>query len=103
MLIEWLKKVFGTGGTSSQAAKKRLQFALVYDKFEMTEDTLERLQADIVNVISKYFVIDQKELKLNIRHQGETSALVMNTPIQSARITRKSRHQPTQAAQAAAR
>ncbi|MBU2489634.1 MAG: cell division topological specificity factor MinE [Proteobacteria bacterium] len=105
MLNEWFKKITGRRDTSSQAAKKRLQFALVYDKLEMTEDTLARLQADIVAVVSKYFVIDQANLKLDIRHQGETSALVMNTPIRSARITRRQRPQQQQSkpARAAAR
>jgi cell division topological specificity factor len=67
-------------------AKKRLKLALVYDKMEVSEEMLRNLHQDIVDVISKYFEIDQNNLKLDIRRTDEDlSALVVNTPILSAK------------------
>lgn len=66
---------------SSSEAKKRLQFALVYDKLEINENTLKDLQNDIIQVISKYFEIDRKALNLEIQKGDDISALVFNTPI----------------------
>ena len=66
---------------SSSEAKKRLQFALVYDKLEINENTLTDLQNDIIQVISKYFEIDRKALNLEIQKGDDISALVFNTPI----------------------
>lgn len=74
--------------TSKDVAKKRLQFALIYDQMEVSEDTLDHLQKDIVTVLTRYFVIDEKSLKLEICREDGASALVVNTPILRAMRTR---------------
>jgi cell division topological specificity factor len=66
---------------SKDVAKKRLQFALIYDQMEVSEETLGNLQKDIVGVLSRYFVIDEESLKLEICRDSGVSALVVNTPI----------------------
>lgn len=66
---------------SKDAAKKRLQFSLIYDKLEVNDTTLSDLQDDIVAVISKYFEIDKNALELKVKRDEDTSALVFNTPI----------------------
>ncbi|MGM0418994.1 MAG: cell division topological specificity factor MinE [Thermodesulfobacteriota bacterium] len=80
-------RLFGSSGkeSSRDIAKKRLQFALIYDKLEISDELLECLQQDIVDVISKYFEIDKDSLKLDIERQDDLSALVLNTPILSAK------------------
>ena len=85
MLSDLISKLFGKPETSKDAAKKRLKFALVYDKLEVSDDILKDLQQDIIDVISRYFEIDTKSLKLNISRSDDMSALVFNTPILSAR------------------
>lgn len=82
------KKLFGKNG-SKETAKKRLQFALVYDRLEVSDDMLQNMQNEIVDVISRYFVIDRKQLKLNITRQDDLSALVLNTPILSAKTRQR--------------
>jgi cell division topological specificity factor len=84
MINGFLHKFFGKTG-SKEVAKKRLKFALVYDKLEVSDQTLEELQQDIVRVITKYFEIDQNALKLDIQRSDDLSALVLNTPILSAK------------------
>ncbi|PIE75230.1 MAG: cell division topological specificity factor MinE [Deltaproteobacteria bacterium] len=79
-------KLFGVKKEPTKnIAKKRLQFALIYDKLEISDEILESLQKDIVGVISKYFEIDKDALKLDIERQDDLSALVLNTPIISAK------------------
>ena len=84
MLNGFIKKIFNKNG-SRETAKKRLQFALVYDRLEVSDDILQDMQQEIVAVISRYFVIDQKQLKLDITRENDLSALIFNTPIISAR------------------
>jgi cell division topological specificity factor len=88
MLNGFFQKMFAKSG-SKDVAKKRLKFALVYDKLEVSDTILEQLQEEIVAVISRYFEIDKKALTLDIERSDEMSALVVNTPILSA----KKRHQ----------
>ncbi len=84
-MIEGLfKKLFGKE-KSKDAAKKRLKLALVYDKLEVSDDLISKLQQDIVDVISKYFVIDKEAIKLDIKRSDDYSSLTLNTPILSTR------------------
>ncbi|MCP4022738.1 MAG: cell division topological specificity factor MinE [Desulfobacteraceae bacterium] len=80
MLKALLEKFTGQK-KSKDAAKKRLQFSLIYDKLEMNDTTLTDLQNDIVNVISNYFEIDKDSLELKVKRDHDVSALVFNTPI----------------------
>jgi len=84
MIAGLIKKLFAKE-KSKDAAKKRLKLALVYDKLEVSENLISDLQRDIVDVISKYFVIDKESIKLDIKRSGEYSSLVLNTPILSAK------------------
>ncbi len=68
---------------SKDVAKKRLKFALIYDKLEVSDDILNNLHRDIVEVISRYFEVDKESVTLDINRSG--SALVVNTPIISAK------------------
>ena len=87
MLNGLLEKFLGKN-KSKDVAKKRLQFALIYDQMEVSEDVLQELQKDVVKVISRYFVIDEASLKLDIQKDKDVSALVVNTPIIRAMRTR---------------
>ncbi len=70
---------------SKEVAKKRLKFALVYDKLEVTDNMLDNLQKELLEVISRYFEIDRSSMNLDIQRSDEYSALVFNTPILSAK------------------
>ena len=85
MFDDFFGKFFGKSGNSRETAKKRLKFALVYDKLEISGDLLSDLQRDIVEVISRYFEIDTSAIKLDIKRSDDLSALVLNTPILSAK------------------
>ena len=87
MFYKFFKKFHGQG-TQKDEAKKRLHFALVYDKLEINDSTLKELQSDIVGVISKYFEIDKDAINLEIQRDEESSALVFNTPILNVKRSR---------------
>ncbi|WP_232223780.1 cell division topological specificity factor MinE [Desulforegula conservatrix] len=80
-----VQRLFGKEPASKDVAKKRLKFALVYDKLEISDEMLQELQSDIIAVISKYFEIDKSSLKLDIQRSDDLSALVFNTPIIAAK------------------
>ncbi|MCF8074562.1 MAG: cell division topological specificity factor MinE [Desulfotignum sp.] len=80
-MLSGLLKRFTGKNNSKDAAKKRLQFSLIYDKLEVNDTTLTDLQQDIVDVISKYFEIDKDALELKVKRDDDVSALVFNTPI----------------------
>ncbi|KPA13167.1 Septum formation topological specificity factor MinE [Candidatus Magnetomorum sp. HK-1] len=71
--------------SSGGIAKKRLQFAIIYDKLEVSDNMLQSLHQDILNVISKYFEIDRDSLKIDIKPTDDLSSLVVNTHILRAK------------------
>ena len=70
---------------SGGIAKKRLQFAIIYDKLEVSDTMLQSLHHDILTVISKYFEIDRESLKIDIKPTEDLSSLVVNTHILRAK------------------
>ncbi|MGD9009982.1 MAG: cell division topological specificity factor MinE [Desulfobacteraceae bacterium] len=84
MLNDFIKKLFSRSD-SKDTAKKRLQFAIVYDRLEVSDDMLKDMQNEIVAVISRYLVVDQDQLKLDITRNDDLSALMINAPIISAK------------------
>ena len=90
MLNGWFRKIVGKKKDSKDVAKNRLKFALIYDKLEVSDEILNNLHKDIVEVISRYFEIDQEAFRLDIRRSDDLSALVVNTPILSAKHRRSS-------------
>jgi cell division topological specificity factor len=84
MFNDLLQRLRGSKTTSSQTAKKRLKFAIVYDNLEVSDEVLDALKHDIIEVISRYFEIDTRGISLDIDRSDESSSLVLNTPILSA-------------------
>lgn len=80
-MLSGLLKRFTGQKASKDAAKKRLQFSLIYDKLEVDDTALTDLQRDIIDVISNYFEIDKNALELKVKRDDDVSALVFNTPI----------------------
>lgn len=83
MINSLFQKVTGKN-KSSEVAKKRLKFALVYDNLDVSDEILELLKNDICQVISRYFEIEKDGIKLDIDRADDYSALVFNSPIISA-------------------
>ena len=82
MINRLIQKLFGKQTEESKdIAKKRLKLALVCDKLEVSEDILNKLQTDIVTVISRYFEINKKEFNIDIQRTDDLASLVLNTPI----------------------
>jgi cell division topological specificity factor len=89
MLNDFIKKLFSKTD-SKDTAKKRLQFAIVYDRLEVSDIMLKDMQNEIVDVISRYFVIEKDQLKLDITRDDDLSALMFNAPIVSAKARQRS-------------
>lgn len=75
MLNALVKRLKGRQG-SKEVGKTRLRFALVCDKLDLSEDTLNSMQRDIVEVMSRCLEIETKGVKLEICRTKGVTALV---------------------------
>ena len=72
---------------SGDVAKDRLKLLLVSDRANCSPDVMELIKNDIINVISKYMIIDTDGLDLQITqtesdsNNGMVPALSANIPI----------------------
>ena len=72
---------------SGDVAKDRLKLLLVSDRANCSPDVMELIKNDIINVISKYMIIDTDGLDIQITHtesdsnNGMVTALSANIPI----------------------
>ena len=79
-MIEFLKRLFGQSG-SSATAKERLRLVLMTDHLELAPEMIERLKADLVNVISRHVEVDRDRIEVNFERQDTALALLANIPI----------------------
>ena len=80
---------------SSDVAKDRLKLLLVSDRANCSPEVMEMIKNDIIQVISKYMVIDAEGLDIQITStesetdNGTVPALYANIPIKNLRNSDK--------------
>lgn len=73
--------------SSGDVAKDRLKLLLVSDRANCSPEIMEMIKNDIINVISKYMIIDTDALDIQItqteseNNNGSVPALFANIPI----------------------
>ena len=71
---------------SSDVAKDRLKILLISDRVNCSPEVLERIKADIAEVISKYMKIDVNTMEIQIYKTGMKSINNTKTPTLYANI-----------------
>ena len=79
----FINRFFGRDDTetSKNMAKERLRLVLVHDRLDVSEKVMNALRVDLINVIGKYFGIDEKALEVSLSREADGIALVANIPI----------------------
>jgi cell division topological specificity factor len=67
--------------TPRSDACNRLKLVLMHDRTQLSPGILEAMRDELVEVISKYVVIDKDALDLSLEDESSTIALVANIPI----------------------
>jgi cell division topological specificity factor len=75
------EKFFGDGRRSKSLAKSRLHFVLVQDRTGMTNDEMSCFKKELVSVIEKYFVIDEKGFDITYKRDTDLTTLLINSPV----------------------
>ena len=66
---------------SKNTAKNRLQMVLVQDRSGLSSNEMDLFKRDLLEVISKYFVLEAKSLQVEWQRSDSVTALVINTPV----------------------
>lgn len=89
-----LKNLFGSStkkgsSSSKRTAKNRLQMVLVQDRSGLTSQDMDDFKKDLLEVISKYFMLDQKDIDIEWQREDNCTALIINTPVNGRREEKK--------------
>ena len=63
---------------SGNVAKDRLRLVLVHNRLNMTAETIDNLKHDMLQVLARYFDVDQDSFVLDVE-RGQRSSQVVTT------------------------
>lgn len=81
MLKSLAAKLFGTNRDSKKLAKSRLHFVLVQDRTGLSNEQMAKFRGELVEVIQRYFVIDEQGFDIAYERQDDSTTLVINSPV----------------------
>lgn len=70
---------------TSGCAVDRLQVILMHDRTKLDPLIMNKMREELINVFSKYVVIDKEKLEIDLTNEGDAAALMLNIPIVRAK------------------
>ena len=66
---------------TKDTARQRLQLVLMHDRLDLPPETMESLKTEIYEVVSRYLVVEEDFMELEIRRLDELMVLVSNIQV----------------------
>ena len=70
---------------TANCAVDRLQVILMHDRTKLDPFIMNKMREELVDVFSKYVVIDKEKLEIDLTNEGDAAALMLNIPILRAK------------------
>lgn len=68
-----------------EIASNRLKLVLMHDRTKLDPLTMDRMKMDLVEVFSRYVVIDDEAVDLSLAGEGDSVFLMLNIPVVRAK------------------
>jgi cell division topological specificity factor len=81
-LFERLEALVGGGKPKSKDdAKQRLKFLLIHDQVDLSPAQLEKMKAEIMEVVSRYVEVESDGVEFRLNREDGHIALVSSLPV----------------------
>jgi cell division topological specificity factor len=83
-MMDLLERLFNrnsSGPSSRDKAKQRLKLIIAHDRSGLSEETLETMRKEILEVVARYVEIDLESTEFNLENEEGITALIANLPI----------------------
>jgi cell division topological specificity factor len=81
-MLDLIQKFFGKESSGSkEIAKERLRLVLVHDRVNLSPQVMEVLKEDMIQVISNYMEINEKDMEVTLTQTKSSVALVASIPV----------------------
>ncbi len=80
-LRDIINKLLGRQPSSASTARERLQLVLAHDRTDLSNELLDQMRREILEVVAKYVEIDMEEGAVSLETEDRMTALVANLPI----------------------
>lgn len=82
-IMDWFQ--IDKSENTSECATNRLQVILMHDRTKLDPLIMNKMREELIDVFSKYVVIDKEELEIGLKNEGDAVALMLNIPIVRAK------------------
>ena len=83
-IIRWLLSQLENSDleeATKETAVKRLQLVLIQDRLDLPADQMEAMKQEILEVVSRYLVVEDEFMEFEIRQLDERVVLVANIEV----------------------
>ena len=80
----FLSRLLGKNPNSANEAKERLKLVLIHDRTNLTQESLESMKDELINVISRYVDINPDAVHIDMEQSGREQRLIADIPIKQA-------------------
>ncbi len=70
---------------TSETATNRLQVILMHDRTKLDPLIMNKMREELIDIFSKYVVIDKEQLEIGLKNEGDAVALMLNIPVVRAK------------------
>ncbi len=85
----WLEWLTGQKAKSAGQAKDRLKLVLINDRTDLSQEELEILKNELLEVISRHIEIDPAAVNITMSQEGREQRLLADIPLKAATRRRK--------------
>ena len=78
------KSIFSRKTKSSNIATQRLKLILTQDRFDVSEDSMKKLQFELTEVLAKYFEFTMNSVSMSLKREGNSYVLMADFPYQES-------------------